>query len=74
MTERKTADSETVVCALDALQSRLSQPLSLDERAAIAAHLIEAGERHVRLRAFALENGEQPAPGFHPFRQGGRAS
>ncbi len=74
MTTSEPAIPERVQRALDALSLRLSQPLRPDEQAAIVATLTESEERFGRLRTFSLENGDQPAPGFHPYRRGGKGS
>ena len=61
--------SDNVARALDQVQARLPEQLTAAEREAIAGKLNEIGDCIDRLRHFRLQNGDEPAPGFHPFRK-----
>ncbi|MBX3071623.1 MAG: hypothetical protein KF883_14050 [Thermomicrobiales bacterium] len=58
--------------ALKQIDSKLATPLTPAERAEVGERLGEFRERFGRLRQFPLSNGDEPAPGFHPYRKAGR--
>ncbi|MCC6943725.1 MAG: hypothetical protein IT335_04050 [Thermomicrobiales bacterium] len=57
--------------ALTQIDRKLATPLTLAERAAVGERLEKFRERFDRLRQFPLSNGDEPAPGFHPYRKAG---
>ena len=63
-----TAERDDVELMLRLLESRLSGALSDDHRAAVGSRLADSGQRLERLRQVHLDNGDEPAPGFRPYR------
>ncbi|MGD9713513.1 MAG: hypothetical protein AB7V46_15820 [Thermomicrobiales bacterium] len=57
--------------ALDKLRSMIDQVFTEDQIEELRKRLQESEERFERLRDQPLENGDEPAPGFHPFRREG---
>ncbi len=66
-----TKSTSEITAQLDQIQVQLASSLTAQERREIAERLAVNAERVARLRQFPLENGDAPAPGFHPFRQAG---
>ncbi len=59
---------------LGRVRSLIDQDFSVEQLDALRKQLRETEERMARLRQFPLENGDQPAPGFRPFRKGAKGS
>jgi len=67
-------DQNNVESDMHRIRQMVDQDLTEEQIDDLRKRLTESAERFLRLRAFPLANGDEPAPGFRPYKKEDRPS